>query len=77
MEVLNHHAPVKMVKIRSNPFITLEIRQLMRKRDQWRKLTVKTIILFTGTDVFFRLEVEREILLYSRKCVRKGANPGP
>ena len=36
LEVLNQHAPVKRVKIRSkpNPFITPEIRQLMRTRNQ-------------------------------------------
>ena len=44
LEVLSQHAPVKRVKIRSkpNPFITPEIRQLMRTRDQWCKLAGKT-----------------------------------
>ena len=44
LEVLNQHAPVKRVNIRSkpNPFITPEIRQLIRTRDQWRKLAGKT-----------------------------------
>ena len=44
LEVLNQHAPIKRVKIKSkpNPLITLEIRQLMRTRDQWRKLAGKT-----------------------------------
>ena len=44
LEALNDHAPVKMVKVKlkPNPFITLEIRQLMRTRDRWRKLAMET-----------------------------------
>ena len=64
LEVLNHHVLVTMVKIRSkpNPFITPEIRQLMRTRDQWRKLASKTKDpLHWNGYKFFRQEVKREI----------------
>ena len=39
-QILDRHAPVKKVKIRSrpNPFITPEIRELMRTRDKWKKM---------------------------------------
>ena len=43
-DVLNVHAPIKRVKIKSrpNPFITPEIRQLMRTQDNWHKRAIKT-----------------------------------
>ncbi len=39
-QILDLHAPVKSIKIRSrpNPFITDEIRTLMKVRNKWRKL---------------------------------------
>ena len=64
LEVLNQHAPIKRVKIKSkpNPFTTPEIRQLMRTRDQWRKLAGKTNDpLHWNGFRFFRQEVKREI----------------
>lgn len=72
LEVLNHHKPVKMVKIRSNPnpFITLEICQLIRKRDQWHKLAVKAKDPLESSlerMYCFRQEVERDIRIYGRK----------
>ena len=73
MEVLNQHAPVKRVKIRSkpNPFITPEIRQLMRTRDQWRKLAGKTNDrLHRNGYRFFRQEVKREIHVADKIHVR-------
>ena len=38
-EILNEHAPVKRIKIKSRPnsFVTPEIRQLMKTRDKWHK----------------------------------------
>ena len=73
LEVLNQHAPVKRVKIRSkpNPFITPEIRQLMRTRDQWRKLSGKTNDpLHWNGYRFFRQEVKREIRVAEKVQVR-------
>ena len=73
LEVLNHHVLVTMVKIRSkpNPFITPEIRQLMRTRDQWRKLASKTKDpLHWNGYKFFRQEVKREIRIAEKAYVR-------
>ena len=41
---LNEHAPIRRVKLKSrpNPYITPEIRQLMRTRDKWHKSAIKT-----------------------------------
>ena len=43
-EILDQHAPIKKVKVRvrPNPFVTEEIRVLMRCRDRWRKLSRKS-----------------------------------
>lgn len=55
--VLGEHAPIKTVKIRGrpNPYVTCEIRDLMRSRDQWKKVAQKKQIhmlgLYTGTFV--------------------------
>ena len=64
LDVLNDHAPMKQVKIKSrpNPFVTPEIRQLMRTRDNWHKRAIKTKDrLHWNTYRFFRQEVKREI----------------
>ena len=73
LNVLNVHAPVKRVKIKSgpNPHITPEIRQLMRTRDKWRKSATKTKDrLHWNAYRFFRQEVKREIRLAEREHVR-------
>ena len=73
LEVLNQHTPVKRVKIRSkpNPFITPDIRQLMRTRDQWRKLAGKTNDpLHWNGYRFFRQEVKREMRVAEKVHVR-------
>ena len=73
LELLNQHAPIKRVKIKSkpNPFITLEIRQLMRTRDQWGKLAGKTNHpLHWNGYRFFRQEVKREIRMNEKVHVR-------
>ena len=38
-DILDKHAPIKIMKIcgRPNPYVTEEIRELMRARDNWRK----------------------------------------
>ena len=73
LEVLNDHAPMKRVKIKSrpNPFITPEIRQLMRTRDNWHKRAIKTKDrLHWNTYRFFRQEVKREIRFAEMEHVR-------
>ncbi|CAB4040145.1 Hypothetical predicted protein [Paramuricea clavata] len=39
-EILDQHAPIRKVKVRTrpNPFVTEEIRGLIKTRDRWRKL---------------------------------------
>ena len=64
LDVLNDHAPIKRIKIKSrpNPYITPEIRQLMRTRDKWHKSAIKTKDqLHWNAYRFFRQEVKREI----------------
>ena len=73
LDVLNDHVPIKRVKIKSrpNPFITPEIRQLMRTRDNWHKRAIKTKDqLHWNTYRFFRQEVKREIRLAEMEHVR-------
>jgi hypothetical protein len=43
-EILDCHAPVKKIKIRNrpNPFVTDDIRELMKTRNHWRKEARKT-----------------------------------
>jgi hypothetical protein len=38
-EILDNHAPIETVKVRgrSNPCITVDIRESMKLRDSWRK----------------------------------------
>jgi hypothetical protein len=44
-EILDQHAPIRKVKVRTrpNPFVTEEIRGLIKTRDRWRKLARKTV----------------------------------
>ena len=73
LDVLNDHAPMKEVKIKSrpNPFVTPEIRQLMRTRDNWHKRAIKTKDrLHWNTYRFFRQEVKREIRFAKMEHVR-------
>ena len=44
LDTLSEHAPIKRIKIKSrpNPFITPEIKQLMKTRDSWRKKARET-----------------------------------
>ena len=43
-DILVDHAPLKRVKIKSRPnsFISVEIRQLMKTRDQWHRRAIKS-----------------------------------
>lgn len=44
MDILDVHAPVKRIKLKSrpNPFVTPEIRALMKTRDMWHRRAVKS-----------------------------------
>ena len=72
-QILDRHAPVKKVKIRSrpNPFITPEIRELMRTRDKWKKLAHRSNdpLAWAGFRNYKR-EVKREIRIAEREFVR-------
>ena len=50
LDTLSEHAPIKRIKIKSrpNPFITPEIKQLMKTRDSWQKRRVKQTTNSTG-----------------------------
>lgn len=49
-DILDEHAPIKTMKIRGrlNPYVTDEIRELMRTRDQWKKQPRKAKIPMHG-----------------------------
>jgi hypothetical protein len=58
-DILDVHAPVKRIKLKSkpNPFVTHEIRALMKTRDKWHRIellslkisAIGTVIGFLGT----------------------------
>ena len=71
-DILDQHAPINRIKIgnRPNPFITEEIRCLMKTRDQWRKLARQTNdILAWAAYRNFKREVKREIRLAEQEYV--------
>ena len=74
LEILNDHAPVKKIKIKSrpNPFVTREIKQLMKTRDHWRKKAIRTNdkLCWNGYR-FFRQEVKKELRLAEKIYVRE------
>ena len=73
LDTLNEHAPVKRIKVKSrpNPFITPEIKQLMKTRDSWQKKARKTNDkLHWNAFRFFRQEVKREIRIAEKEYVR-------
>ena len=72
-DILDDHAPIKRVKIkaRPNPFVTTEIRQLMKTRDQWHKSAIKSNDSLHGNAYrFFRQEVKRELRFAEKANVR-------
>ena len=74
-DILDVHAPIKRVKIkaRPNPFLTTEIRQLMKTRDQWHKSAIKSNDrLHWNAYRFFREEVKRELKFAEKSHVRSG-----
>ena len=66
LDVLDQHALIKRVTIksRSNPFVTPEIKQLMKTRDRWHRKAIQTNdkLCWNGYR-FFRQEVKRELRL--------------
>ena len=72
LDVLDKHAPIKRIKIKSrpNPFITPEIRQLMKTRDKWHKSAIRTNDkMHWNAYRSFRQEVKREIRFAEKEHV--------
>ena len=72
-DILDVHAPIKRAKIkaRPNPFVTTEIRQLMKTRDQWHESAIKSNDrLHWNAYRFFRQEVKRELRFAEKAHVR-------
>ena len=73
LDTLSEQAPIKRIKIKSrpNPFITPEIKQLMKIRDSWQEKARKTNDkLHWNAFRFSRKEVKREIRIAEKECVR-------
>ena len=73
LDTLNDHAPIKRFKIKSrpNPFITPEIKQLMKTRDSWHKKARKSNDrLDWNAYRFFRQEVKCEIRISEMEHIR-------
>ena len=73
-DVLDDFAPIKTFKSRgrSNPFITPEIKSLMKTRDYWRALARKTDdFLAWSAYKNFKKEVKREIKIAQMEFVQE------
>ena len=72
MKLLDNHAPIRNIKVRNRPcpFMTEEIRSLMKIRDKWRKLARKTNdpLHWSGYKTRKR-EVKRQLRLAEREFV--------
>ena len=69
LDVLNEHAPIKKIeiKVKLNPLVSPEVKQLMKTCDSWHKSAMKTNDkLHWNAYRFFRQEVKREICLAER-----------
>ena len=72
-DVLDDHAPIKRIKIktRPNPYITEEIRQLMKTRDLWHSRAIRSNDrLHWNAYRCFRQEVKRELRFAEKAHVR-------
>ena len=72
-DILDVHAPIKRVKIKARPnaFVTTEIRQLMKTRDQWHKSAIKSNDrLHRNAYCFFRQEVKHQLRFAEKAHVR-------
>ena len=73
MDVLDVHAPVKRIKLKSrpNPFVTSEIRALMKTRDTWHRKAVRSNDNRDWNGYrFFRQEVKKELRAAEKEYVR-------
>ena len=73
-DILDKHAPIKMMKIRGrpNPYVTEEIRELMRIRDNWKKIAKKSKNSYAWLQYKICCrEVKREIRLAEREYVNQ------
>ena len=79
-DILDCHAPIKNIKIRSrpNPYVNEEIRSLMRTRDHWQKLARKTndALAWSGYK-FFKREVKRELRIAEREYLEEQIRKNP
>ena len=73
LDVLDQHMPIKCIKIKScsNPFVTSEIKQLIKTRDRWHRKAIQTNdkLCWNGYH-FFQQEVKRELRLAEKIHVR-------
>ena len=73
LDVLDQHAPIKRIKIKShsNPFVTPQIKHLVKTRDRWHRKAIQTNdkLCWNGYR-FFRQEVKRELRLAEKIHVR-------
>ena len=72
-DVLDEHAPIKRIKIKStpNPFVSQEIRHLMNTRDKWHKNALKSNDkLHWNAYKFFRQEVKCQLRLAEKAHVK-------
>ena len=73
-DILNKHAPIKMMKIcgHPNPYVTEEIRELMRTRDNWKKIAKKSKDSYAWLQYKICChKVKREIRLAERAYVNQ------
>ena len=73
LDVLDEHAPIKRIKIkfRFYPFVTPEIKQLMKTTDRWHRKAIQTNDkLCWNRYRFFRQEVKRELRLAEKIHLR-------
>ena len=79
-EVLDRHAPIRKIKVRNrpNPFVTDEIRGLMKTRDKWCKEARKTKDPLAW-DVYksLRQEVKRKLKIAEREYVAEQIKQNP
>ena len=73
-DILDKHAPIKMMKTRGrpNPYVTEEIRELMRTRDNWKKIAKKSKDSYAWLQYKICCrEVKREIRLAESEYVNQ------
>jgi hypothetical protein len=79
-EVLDHHAHIRNIKVRNRPcpFMTDEIRSLMKTRDKWRKLARNTNNpLHSSGYKTCKREVKMELRLAEREFVAEQIKNNP